>query len=63
MRAFHTATGKTLWSVHLPYSTYAIPMTYRLRKDGKQYLVVATGGAAGIDANLGNRLIAYTLPD
>jgi quinoprotein glucose dehydrogenase len=63
LRAFDTTTGKTLWSVHLPYSTHAIPMTYRLRKDGKQYLVVATGGANGIDVNLGNRVIAYTLAD
>ena len=38
-------------------------MTYRLREDGKQYLVVATGGANGIDVNLGNRVIAYTLAD
>jgi quinoprotein glucose dehydrogenase len=62
LRAFDTSTGETLWSVHLPYSSHSIPMTYRLRKDGKQFLVVATSGAEGLDLRTGNKLVAFTLP-
>jgi quinoprotein glucose dehydrogenase len=38
-------------------------MTYKLRPDGKQYLVVAPGGHTRIQSKLGDYVIAYTLPD
>ena len=63
LRAFDVETGKMLWSTSLPLSAHSTPMTYRLSKNGKQYLVVATGGISGFDAKIGNTLVAYTLPD
>ena len=57
LRAFETDSGKELWSAHLPFSAHSTPMTYRLSRDGKQYLVVATGGSFGIDAKVGNTLV------
>ena len=38
-------------------------MTYKLRPDGKQYLVVAPGGHTRMQSKLGDDVIAYTLPD
>lgn len=63
LRAFDTETGKKLWSVELPFSAHATPMTYRLSKDGKQYLVISTGGTKTMGEKTGNTLMAFTLPD
>jgi quinoprotein glucose dehydrogenase len=63
LRAFNTSTGEVVWSTHIPYSAHGIPVTYRLRKDGRQYLVVATGGGIGLDQRVGNTLVAFALPD
>jgi quinoprotein glucose dehydrogenase len=55
--AFHAidkTTGHELWTFPLPRRVTATPMTYRA-KDGRQYVVVATG--AGADAEL----MAFTL--
>lgn len=62
-RAFDADTGDTLWAYHLPYSAHATPMTYRLSENGKQYLIVATGGATDLDRKIGNALVAFVLPD
>ncbi len=63
LRAFDVTSGDLLWNVHLPFSAHGIPMTYRLRPDAKQFLVVATGGSEGIDQNVGGQVIvAFTLP-
>ena len=63
LRAFDAASGKELWSTQLPFSAHATPMTYRLNKSGKQYLVISTGGTATMDKKVGNTLVAYKLPD
>jgi quinoprotein glucose dehydrogenase len=52
--AFNKATGKPAGEVSLPRNATAAPMTYMLK--GKQFLVVATGGA-----NLPAELIAFSL--
>jgi len=52
--AFDKATGKPAGEVSLPRNATAAPMTYMLK--GKQFLVVATGGA-----NLPAELIAFSL--
>jgi len=53
--AFDAASGRELWRHALPARLGASPMTYRAR-DGRQYLVVATGsGEAGT-------LVAFALP-
>ncbi len=47
-RAFDSRTGSELWSVKLPYTATAMPMTYA-GNDGKQYvaIVAASGGGFG----------------
>ena len=61
-RAFETKTGKEIWTVKLPASAEATPITYR-GANGKQYVaVVATGGGL-IGAQLASdSVIAYALP-
>jgi quinoprotein glucose dehydrogenase len=63
LRAFKTATGEELWRAALPTSAHATPMTYRLRPDGRQYVVVAAGGHMLLGTEPGDALIAFALPD
>jgi len=62
LRAFRTDTGEELWKDRLPAGGNATPMTYRLRPDGKQYVVIAAGGHAHLGTKLGDSIVAYTLP-
>ena len=36
-------------------------MTYRVREDGRQYVVVAAGGHGGLGTRPGDYMIAYAL--
>jgi quinoprotein glucose dehydrogenase len=62
IRAFDTDTGAQLWEAQLPAGGQATPMTYRLRGDGKQYLVIAAGGHGKLGTKLGDALVAFALP-
>jgi quinoprotein glucose dehydrogenase len=63
LRAFDVKTGKELWKAQLPARGHATPMTYRLGKNGKQYVVIAAGGHPKItEESLGDALVAFTLP-
>jgi quinoprotein glucose dehydrogenase len=53
--AYDKATGKRLGEMALPRNATGAPMTYML--NGKQFIVVATGGS-----NLPAELIALSLP-
>src|SRR6185437_4512922 len=44
LRAFDTETGRMLWEAELPASAQATPMTYRVRENGRQFIVIAAGG-------------------
>ena len=55
LTAYDKASGKVVGEVALPRNATAAPMTYLL--NGKQDIVVATGGA-----NLPAELIALSLP-
>ncbi len=61
VRAFDAASGKMLWKERLPFTANATPLTYRLRKDGRQFVVIAAGGHGWSES--GDALIAYALPD
>ncbi|MGH0031970.1 MAG: pyrroloquinoline quinone-dependent dehydrogenase [Myxococcota bacterium] len=63
LRAFDVATGEELWSDRLPAGGQATPMTYRLRDDGRQFVVIAAGGHTQMRTRLGDSLVAYALPD
>ncbi len=56
LRAYDKATGKDAGAVFMPAGQTGSPMTYML--NGKQYIVIAVGGA-GFPAEL----LAYRLPD
>ena len=53
--AHDKATGEVLWQAQLPARGYANPMTYAT-SDGRQFVVIATGGGAG-----GGTLVAFAL--
>jgi glucose dehydrogenase len=38
-------------------------MTYRLSKEGKQFVVIAAGGHMLLGTEPGDSLVAYALPD
>jgi len=56
LRAYEKASGKELGAVFMPAGQTGTPMTYMV--DGKQYIVVAIGGA-----NYPSELLAFKLPN
>jgi len=62
LRAFDLESGKTLWSARLPAPGNATPMTYRVRPNGKQYVVIAAGGHAKAGDKRADSLVAFALP-
>ena len=59
--AFDSATGELLWETQLPAGGYATPCTYQV--DGKQYVVIAAGGAGKVGTRAGDAFVAFALPD
>ncbi len=60
-RAFSLDDGSELWSVKLPTSSFAHPMTYSI--GGRQYVVVVSGGHPFVDQDPGDWVTAFALPD
>lgn len=63
LRAYDIKSGKELWRARLPAGAQATPMTYRLDRNGKQYVVIAAGGHSSMMTKLGDSLMAFALPD
>jgi len=61
-RAFDKDTGKELWTVRLPASAHATPMTYLGKKNQKQFVVIASGGGNKYNETFSDTLVAYSLP-
>jgi quinoprotein glucose dehydrogenase len=62
-RAFDSQTGKLLWESELPLPGLATPATYMV--NGKQYVLIATGGEGGggqFRGATGGIYVAYCLP-
>jgi len=59
-RAFDVATGEEIWSTRIPYTANGTPMSYRLRDDARQFVVVAAGGNPLTGP--GDALLAFALP-
>jgi len=59
-RAFDVETGEVLWEEHMPYGGHAVPMSYRVSEDSRQYVVIAAGG--NVLTEIGDGLRAYALP-
>ena len=62
LRAFDIETGAELWKGRLPAGGQAMPMTYQLQRDGKQFVVIAAGGHGKLGTTLGDSLVAFALP-
>lgn len=60
IHAFDKQTGKLLWEQPLPAGGYATPSTYMV--DGRQYIVIAAGGAGKMDTKAGDAFVAFALP-
>ena len=60
-RAFDVGTGEEIWSRRLPYTANSTPVTYRLREDSRQFVVVAAGGHGWSEP--GDAVVAFALPD
>ncbi len=60
LRGFDARTGEEIWSERLPYTANATPISYRLRPDGKQFVVVASGGHGWSEP--GDAVLAFALP-
>jgi quinoprotein glucose dehydrogenase len=63
LRVHDTASGQLVTTFALPAGLHAGPISYRVRPDGPQLLVIAPGGHIGIGSPLGDHVIAYALPD
>ena len=62
-RAYDVQSGERLWERYMGAGVQSTPMTYRLKPDGKQYVVVAAGGHKYLGSKLGDSIVAFTLPD
>ena len=60
-RVFHSETGEVLWETRLPFDGAAVPISYRLRPDSKQFVVIAAG--SNPLSEMGDALVAFALPD
>ena len=63
VRAFETETGEELWRRRLPTAAHSTPMTYRLRPNGRQFVVIAAGGHGLLNTPPGDALMAFALPE
>jgi quinoprotein glucose dehydrogenase len=61
LRAFDVETGALLWKARLPAGGQATPMTYRLRPDSRQLVVIAAGGHGAMGTTAGDELLAFRL--
>ncbi len=59
-RAFDKSTGKVLWEFQLDAGAYSTPATYFV--DGRQYVIIAAGGAGKPGTKPGNKYFAFRLP-
>jgi quinoprotein glucose dehydrogenase len=61
IHAFDKRTGELLWEHPLPAGGYATPATYEV--GGRQYVVIAAGGAGKLRTKVGDAFVAFALPE
>ncbi len=59
LRAFDVETGEELWKGRLPAGGQATPMSYEW--EGRQYVVIYTGGHGRMGTTLGDSIVAFAL--
>jgi quinoprotein glucose dehydrogenase len=60
IRAYDKRTGKLLWEYLLPYPANSTPAVYEI--DGREYLVIASGGGRDPRIPTGGVYVAFALP-
>lgn len=63
LRAIDSDTGEELWRYELPFAAQSTPISYKLRPEGKQYVVIAAGGHGALGVTPGDAIVAFTLGD
>ena len=61
IHAFDKLTGKLLWEHPLPAGGYATPSTFQV--NGRQFVVIAAGGAGKLATKAGDAFVAFSLPE
>ncbi len=61
IHAFDKQTGQLLWEHPLPAGGYATPSTYQV--NGRQYVVIAAGGAGKLRTKAGDAFMAFCLKE
>jgi quinoprotein glucose dehydrogenase len=61
IHAFDKQTGRLLWEHPLPAGGYATPSTYQV--NGRQYVVIAAGGAGKLRTKAGDAFVAFALEE
>lgn len=61
LRAFDVSTGQEIWKGRLPAGGQATPMSYMWK--GRQYVVIAAGGASNLGTRQGDYIVAFALPE
>jgi quinoprotein glucose dehydrogenase len=61
IHAFDKQTGRLLWEHPLPAGGYATPATYQV--NGRQYVVIAAGGAGKLETKAGDAFVAFSMPE
>jgi quinoprotein glucose dehydrogenase len=59
-RAIELATGRELWQAALPTGAFAVPMSYEA--EGRQFVVIASGGHPFVYQKPGDQITAFALP-
>ncbi len=59
IHAFDKQTGKLLWEHPLPAGGYATPSTFQV--NGRQYVIIAAGGAGKPQTKAGDAFVAFAL--
>ena len=59
--AFDKESGRLLWESPLPAGGYATPSTYQVK--GRQYVVIAAGGAGKLRTKAGDSFVVFSLQD
>jgi len=62
LRIHDAATGGLIGKLKLPAGVHGGPISYKLRPEGRQYIVVAAGGHDGLGSPKGDYVVAWALP-
>jgi quinoprotein glucose dehydrogenase len=62
LRIHDATTGERIGMLELPAGVHGGAISYKLRPEGRQYIVVAAGGHDGLGSRKGDYVIAWALP-